>query len=100
MSPSVRWKLLDGVGLTKTYTFVDPTIRDRFVVRAVALETYRSKRDVSWTIEGPDVTVVLRTSAIGVTELDVEFAKAIDDARLELLASVASDKDDWDDWGF
>lgn len=86
--PAVRvdskWKLLEGVGLTKTYIFEKRDIRDDFIVRCVALETYRGKEDVIWTISGNNVEVFLKTPPVGLTEPIQEFARILDDLRRDL----------------
>lgn len=79
MSPSTKWKHIHGIGLTKSYEFIDLTLRDRFVVQCIALETHSGKQDVVWTIEGSVVTVLIKAPAVGLTEPMVEFARTLDD---------------------
>ena len=76
-----KWKLMVGQGLTKTYLFKKRDKRDEFVVCCLALETYRGKQDVNWTIEGDKVTVFLATPTIGLTDIVKEFAMTLDDLR-------------------
>ncbi len=79
-----KWKLLAGTGLTKTYVFEKRIIRDEFVVRCIALETYRGKEDIVWTITGDSVEVFLKLTPIGLTENIQEFARILDDLRRDL----------------
>ncbi len=92
--PAVRadtkWKLLEGVGLTKTYAFEKRDERDEFVVRCLAVETYRGKQDVVWTIDGDFVEVLVRVPGVGVTEVVREFARSLDDLRKDLALAYAS----------
>ncbi len=97
--PTVRvdskWKLLEGAGLMKTYVFDKRELRDEFVVRCVALETYRGKEDVVWTISGDSVEVFLKTPQVGLTEPIQEFARILDDMRHDLgLASQQNDREE------
>jgi hypothetical protein len=87
-----KWKLLAGAGLTKTYIFDKRELRDEFIVRCVALETYRGKEDVVWTITGDSVEVFLKTPLVGLTEPIQEFARILDDMRYDL--DLASNQDE------
>lgn len=87
-----KWKLLAGAGLTKTYIFDKRELRDEFIVRCVALETYRGKEDVVWTITGDSVEVFLKTPTVGLTEPIQEFARILDDMRHDL--DLASNQDE------
>jgi hypothetical protein len=87
-----KWKLLEGAGLTKTYVFNKRATRDEFIVRCIALETYRGKEDIVWTISGDSVEVFLKTAPIGLTEPIQEFARILDDMRYDL--DLASNHDD------
>lgn len=97
--PTVRvdskWKLLAGAGLTKTYVFDKREERDEFIVRCVALETYRGKEDVVWTITGDSVEIFLKTPPVGLTEPIQEFARILDDMRHDLdLASHQDEREE------
>lgn len=100
--PTVRvdskWKLLEGAGLTKTYVFDKREARDEFIVRCVALETYRGKEDVVWTISGDSVEVFLKTPQVGLTEPIQEFARILDDMRHDL--GLASQQDEREEEAF
>jgi hypothetical protein len=90
-----KWKLLEGAGLTKTYIFDKRDVRDEFIVRCVALETYRGKEDVVWTIDGKTVDVFLKTPQLGLTESIQEFARILDDLRQDLgLASQQDEREE------
>jgi hypothetical protein len=65
VSPGARWTHIHGVGLTKRYTFEELPVRDRFIIQCIALETHRGKEDVTWSIEGKAVTVVLKEPGVG-----------------------------------
>lgn len=79
----------------KTYVFDKRELRDEFVVRCVALETYRGKEDVVWTISGDSVEVFLKTPQVGLTEPIQEFARILDDMRHDLgLASQQDDREE------
>jgi hypothetical protein len=89
-----KWKLLEGAGLTKVYVFKKRKIRDEFIVRCVALETYRGKEDVIWTISGDSVEVFLKTPTVGLTEPIQEFARILDDMRHDLDLPLYDDKEE------
>ena len=84
-----KWKKLDDTSLTKTYHFDKVEMRNEFVVRCLALETHRGKKDVTWVVEANAVTVLFKIHQIGLTETIVEFAKILDDLRHDL--TLASD---------
>jgi len=84
VAPSVRWRHIHDVGLMKVYEFEQLPVRDRFIIQCIALETHRGKEDVTWTIEGKTVTVVLKEPPVGLTEPMIEFAKTLDSMRREM----------------
>jgi len=90
VTPSTKWKHIHGVGLTKSFEFMDSGLRDRFIIQCIALESQRGKQDVVWTIESTVVTVLLKTSPIGLTEPIVEFARTLDDMSRD-VGYIASD---------
>lgn len=77
--------------MTKSYDFVDMSLRDRFIIQCIALETQRGKQDVAWTIEGSLVSVVIKTTPVGLTEPMVEFARTLDDMYRDVSYSSTSD---------
>ena len=84
VEPTTRWRHIVGVGLMKSYVFDELPVRDRFIIQCIALETHRGKEDVTWTIEGKSVTVLLKEPSVGLTEPMVEFAKTLDGMRREM----------------
>lgn len=91
VAPSTKWKHIHGVGLTKAYEFADMSLRDRFVIQCIALETQRGKQDVVWTIEASVVTVLIKSSPVGLTEPMVEFARTLDDMSRDVGYSSTQD---------
>lgn len=91
VTPSTKWKHIHGVGLTKSYEFADNNIRDRFFIQCLALESTRGKQDVSWAIEGLTVSVLIKSSPIGLTEPMVEFARTLDDMCRDATYSSTTD---------
>lgn len=100
VSPSTRWKHIIGVGLTKSYEFDELPVRDRFIIQCIALETHRGKEDVTWSIEGPVVTVLLKEPPVGLTEPMVEFAKTLDGMRREMTYVGVRDGEIEHDYSF
>lgn len=100
VSPGTRWTHIRGVGLTKRYTFEELPVRDRFIIQCIALETHRGKEDVTWSIEGKAVTVVLKEPGVGLTEPMVEFAKTLDGMRREMDYISVHDGEIKHDYGF
>lgn len=95
VEPATRWRNIHGVGLTKAYDFGDLPTRDRFVIQCIALETHRGKEDVSWSIEGTRVTVLLKSPPVGLTEPMVEFAKTLDSMRRDVAVSTEDVRHDY-----
>ena len=100
VSPSTRWRHIIDVGLMKSYEFTELPVRDRFIIQCIALETHRGKEDVTWTIEGKTVTVVLKEPPVGLTEPMVEFAKTLDGMRLEMDYVAVRDGEIEHDYSF
>ncbi len=91
VSPGSKWKHVHEVGLTKTYEFSDPALRDRFTVQCLAHETYSGKQDVRWSIEGLVVSVLIKSTLVGLTEPMVEFARTLDGVYREVGYSSATE---------
>ena len=91
VEPSTKWKHIHGVGLTKSYEFPDLALRDRFMIQCLALETHSGKQDVAWTVEGTVVSVLIKTTPVGLTEPMVEFARTLDDLKRDAGYSSAHD---------
>ncbi len=95
VTPSTKWKNIHGVGLNKSYEFVDNALRDRFIIQCIALETQRGKQDVQWTIEGSVVSVLIKVSPVGLTEPMVEFARTLDDMNRDVSYSSTDVEHDY-----
>lgn len=69
------------------------SLRDRFVIQCIALETQRGKQDVMWTIEASVITVLIKSSPVGLTEIMVEFARTLDDMSRDVGYSSTDNVD-------
>lgn len=74
--PASRWMKNDG-GLVKTYAFRRPEDRERFVMQLFDYER-QVQHNAEMLIKQGEVTVSVTTHDIGVTELDMEYARFCD----------------------
>jgi hypothetical protein len=91
VSPTAKWKHIHEIGLTKAFEFTDMAIRDRFIIQCIAHETQSGKQDVSWSIEGLVISVLIKESAVGLTEPMVEFARVLDSLYRDVGYSLTNE---------
>ncbi len=84
--PSNRWMKSENT-LVKTYTFRRWQDRERFVIGLFAYES-KVEHNAEMLIKQYDVTVMVRTENIGVTELDYEYARFSDGLYKDVVYSL------------
>ncbi len=81
--PAERWRRVDNV-LVKDYSFRRPEDKTSFVTQLLAYEA-EVQHNASLLVTQHKVTVSVSTSNVGVTELDLEYARFADAVFRDLV---------------
>ena len=86
-----RWNK-SNKSLIKTYDFISKDLRNDFI-RQVLIHEELVGHYTTMTIQGDSVTLTLQTQDVEqITELDKEFAKAVDEIFKDVVYSLSHDR--------